>query len=102
MIFRAGRRLAPSTPANSSTLPALPPQPSWRMWAMMSRSDRARCRAVGVHLVQHPILAAAVAGDAYEPGGERRQRLIHRLASGGQQIVAVAAPVPLGIGRGVT
>ena len=36
-IRRTGRLLTPSTLVSSSTLPARPPQPSWRMRAMMSR-----------------------------------------------------------------
>ena len=36
-IRRTGRLLAPSTLVTNSTLPGRPPQPSWRMRAMMSR-----------------------------------------------------------------
>jgi hypothetical protein len=50
-IRRTGRLLAPSTPVSSSTLPARPPQPSWRMRLRMWRTQ----------------LAAAVALDSEEP-----------------------------------
>ena len=49
-----------------------------------------------VRLVDHPILAAAVAGDAQEPRRERAQRLVEGFRAGRQRVVAVAAPVPSG------
>ena len=49
-----------------------------------------------VHLVEHPVLTAEVAGDPHEPRRERRQRLVEGFACGGQRVVAAAAPVPFG------
>ncbi len=92
-IRRTGRLLAPSMPVSSSTLPAFPPQPSWRMRARMSRSVRSR--HAGVRLVDHLHLAAAVALDPQEPRRERPERLGQRFGGRGQRVVAVAAPVPL-------
>jgi hypothetical protein len=40
-----GRLLAPSTPVTSSTFPARPPQPSWRIRLRISRIGRSRCAA---------------------------------------------------------
>ena len=44
MIRRTGRLLTPAMPVSSSAFPALPPQPSWRIRAMMSRKLRSRHR----------------------------------------------------------
>jgi hypothetical protein len=46
----------------------------------------------GVRLVQHPVLAAAVAGDPHEPRGERAERLIESLGAA----VAERGAVPTG------
>ena len=66
---RTGRLDTPSMPVSSSAFPASPPQPSWRIRAMMSRIGWAPLR--GVRLADHLHLAAAVALDAQEPGRER-------------------------------
>ena len=42
-IFRTGRLVTPSMPVISSTRPARPPQPSWRMRSTISRSCMSRC-----------------------------------------------------------
>jgi len=59
-------------PVNSSTLPAPPLQPSWRIRAI-----------------------AAVALDAQEPGREGPEWLVQRFLGGRQRLGAVAAPVAL-------
>ena len=41
-IRRTGRLVTPSMPVSNSTLPARPPQPSWRMRLMISRSSISR------------------------------------------------------------
>ena len=78
-ILRTGRLEAPSMPVSSSAFPARPPQPSWRIRAMMSRKLRSRHRA----LVDHLHLAAAIALKAQEPRGERGERLAHGLCAKG-------------------
>jgi hypothetical protein len=68
-IRRTGRLLAPSTLVTNSTLPGRPPQPSWRMRAMMSRismSPRAgsvRARAKDAEMSNSV--------DTFEPGAVR-------------------------------
>src|SRR6516162_7897016 len=51
---------------------------------------------VGVRLIHHGRLAAALAGDPQEPGREGSQRQIQRPPCGGQRLGAVVAPVTLG------
>jgi hypothetical protein len=48
-----------------------------------------------VRLVQHAILAAAVALDPQEPRREGAERLLHGLGRRGQRIAAVGSPVAL-------
>ena len=73
----------PSRPARRSRRGA-----SWRGW---SRSGP--IAPLGVALVDHLHLAAAVALDAQEPRREGAERLCHRLGRRGERIVAVASPV---------
>jgi hypothetical protein len=40
--YRTGRLEAPSMPVSSSAVPGSPPQPSWRIRAMISRIRRSR------------------------------------------------------------
>ena len=42
-IFCTGRLNTPSMPVISSTFPAMPPQPSWRIRLMISRIGGSRC-----------------------------------------------------------
>ena len=82
-IRRTGRPDAPSIPVSSSTLPGRLPQPSWRMWARMSRKVQPRPLRVG--FVDDLHVATAVALNAQEPCRER-----------GERLSAVAAPVAHG------
>jgi len=60
-------------PLRSSVRPALPPQPGDDV------ADRYGTLSLWrVHLVEHPVLAAAVAGDAHESGREGAEWLIKR------------------------
>jgi hypothetical protein len=52
-----------------------------------------------VRLDDHPVLAAAVAGDAQEPAREPADRLLEGLGAGRQRVVAVGPPVAHGDGR---
>jgi hypothetical protein len=78
-------------PVSSSAFSGRPPQPSCRMRSRMSRIRISPLRHVG--LVDHPLLAAALAHDPQEPRRERAQRFVQGLRAGGQWVVAVAAPV---------
>ena len=93
-IRRTGRLDTPSMPVSSSAFPARPPQPSWRIRAMMSRIGMAP--RFDVRLVDHLHLAAAIALDAQEPGRERGERLVEGLGAGRQWVGAVAEPVSPG------
>jgi hypothetical protein len=48
-----------------------------------------------VGLVDHPLLAAAVAHDTQEPRRERAHGLVQGLLAGRQRMIAIAAPVAL-------
>ena len=85
-------RLTPSTPVSSSTLPARPPHPSWRMRLMISRS----CMPVKMRLDKQSVLSTAVASDAHEPERESGERLVHRLRASRQRVIPIAAPVAFG------
>jgi hypothetical protein len=78
---------------SNSTRPARPPQPSWRIRSRMTRIGRSRCAVCA--LVQHPILAAAVAGDPHEPRRERAEGFVQGYCACRQRGVAVAPPLPL-------
>ncbi|HSJ39976.1 MAG TPA: hypothetical protein VK955_02855, partial [Xanthobacteraceae bacterium] len=77
-IRRTGRLLVASMPLSSSVRPALPPQPGDDV------ADRYGTLSLWrVHLVEHPVLAAAVAGNPHEPRRERHQRLVEGFARSG-------------------
>ena len=66
MILRTGRLLAPSMLVSNSTRPAHPPAAAVVPHPVEDGTDR-QVALLGVRLVDHPVLAAAVAGDAHEP-----------------------------------
>ena len=67
---RTGRLETPSMPVSSSALAGLPPQPSWHAGEELAQRQGG-ARPVGIPLIEHGHLAAAVAFDPEEPGRER-------------------------------
>ena len=78
----------------SSTLPARPPQPAWRMSLMISRIRMSRC---GVYVSERPVLATSVAPDLHEPrgnAGTAHRALPGRSAAGRRRSFASGARGP--------
>jgi hypothetical protein len=88
-----GRLDTPSIPVSSSTLPAPPPQPSWRIRAIRTRSGRVPAALASVRLIHQGRLAAAVALDAQEPRREGPERLVQGLGGRRQRFGAGGPPL---------
>ena len=75
-IRRIGRLLAASMPVSSSARPALPPQPSWRMWVRIGLFS-AFLRSAEARLP--PDAAPAVLAEAIDQTKRLLERLTKRL-----------------------